>query len=265
MAAAVYDRKRLRYGQCELSLLWRDGPRPIVFLHGLCGGAIHYDAAFEAAELKDRGLVAIDLPGFGESQMEGEIGVGLEAQRDACLAVFAALGEGVRPTLVAHSMAGSVASQLLDEISSLILLEGNVSAEDLEFSDRILNMPEEDFEDEYARISKSAEIMMRLQTAVSDSARRGRYAATYRSCSARTVYHVAKDINLDARSGAIVRRLSGWGRRFYYYVGGDSNFDAGSISSKNFDVVVREISGARHFLMLDNPNDTYAAVANDAI
>lgn len=244
-------------------MLWRDGPDPIVFLHGLCGGAIHYDAAFEAAELRGRGLVAVDLPGFGESHAEGETEIGLDAQREAGRAVFAALGENVRPALVAHSMAGSVASQLLDGISALILLEGNVVAENLEFSDRILKTPAQNFARDYARISKSAETMMRLQTAVANPARRGRYAATYRSCSAETVRHVAEEINLDARSGAILQRLAAWGRRFYYYVGSDSNFDTNVISTKGLDVIVRKISGARHFLMLDNPSDTYAAIAND--
>ena len=265
MPSAEVIRKSIPWRHGALSVLQRDGPDPIVFLHGLCGGAVHFDAAFEAAELRGRGLVAVDLPGFGESRGEGQIEVGLNAQRDACFAVFAALGKEVRPALVAHSMAGSVASQLLDAISALVLLEGNVVAENLEYSDRILSTPAYDFESDYARMSKSAEMMMRLQTAVTDVTRRKRYAATYQSCSAETVRRVAEEVNVDARSGAILRRLTAWGRRFCYYVGSESNFDASVIAAQGLDVVVRRIPGARHFLMLDNPSETYAAVADDTV
>jgi pimeloyl-ACP methyl ester carboxylesterase len=263
MPATVATRKRLAWDLGELSMLWRDGPKPIVFLHGLCGGAVYYDAAFEAAELKGRGLVAVDLPGFGESQSEGATEVGISAQREACRAVFASLGKNVRPALVAHSMAGSVASQLLTDISALVLLEGNVVVENLEFSDRILGMAADGFEADYARLSSSAEMMMRLQTAVTDNDRRNRYASTYHSCSAQTVRRVAEDVNEDARSGAISHRLAAWGQRFYYYVGSGSNFDASILLAHGLDAVVRRISGARHFLMLDNPSETYGAIARD--
>ena len=263
MSTTVTVRKRLTWDLGELSVLWRDGPEPIVFLHGLCGGAVHYDAAFEADELKGRGLVAVDLPGFGESPAERTNEVGISAQRAACRAVFASLGKNVRPALVAHSMAGSVASHLLNDISALVLLEGNVVAENLEFSDHILGMAADDFEADYARLSNSAEMMMRLQTAVANSAQRRRYAATYHCCSAQTVRRVAEDVNQDARSGAILRRLATWGRRFYYYVGSGSSFDASILSARGLDAVVRKISGARHFLMLDNPSETYGAIAND--
>ncbi len=265
MPAENFVRNHLSWRGGALSVLQREGPAPIVFLHGLCGGAVHYDDAFSATELMGRGLTAVDLPGFGESQGNDENEVGIEAQGEACRAVFASLGSDELPALVAHSMAGSVASRLLNDISTLVLLEGNMVKENLEFSDKILSTPPENFEQEYARMRESADVIFRLRTNVSDAARRKRYAATFRSCSAKTVRSVAEEANSDVRNDKISKRLAAWGRRFYYYVGGKSDFDTSGISANGLDVVVRKISGARHFLMLDNPAETYAAIANDTI
>ena len=265
MPDSTVARKLIAWDGGTLSVLHRDGPNPIVFLHGLCGGAIHYDDAFTASALKGRGLTAVDLPGFGESHVDGDADVGIDAQYAACRAVFGSLGAEVWPALVAHSMAGSVASRLLNDISCLVLLEGNLTVENLEFSDTILRIPAEDFEQEYARMCNSAELIFRLQTSVSDTTRRKRYAATFQTCTAQTVRRVAKETNSDVRRHAHLKRLTDWGRRFYYYVGANSKIDASAVSANGLDVIVRTIQGARHFQMLDNPTETYAAIANDTL
>ncbi len=257
------QRRRLSWPGGELSLLAREGPAPVVFLHGLCGGAVHFEGAFESPALAGRGLVAVDLPGFGDSAGDGPAEVTLDAMAAACRAVFADLGEAERPALVAHSMSASVASRLLDGISALVLLEGNIVADNLEFSDHLLQIPAENFEREFGRVQQTAELILRMQTSLADGVQRARYGATYLACSAAVVRRICQQTNLETRAGETLHRLADWGRRWFYYVGADGALEEAAVAAASPQVVVRSVPRARHFIMFDNPGETYSAIARD--
>jgi len=236
--------------------LLRPGPRPITFLHGLCGAAIHFDGAFDADCLEGRGLLALDLPGFGNSAKSDATGI--EDQVAACRAVMSETGfEG--GWLVAHSMASSAAARLGDGMAGVILLEGNLVAEDLEFSDWILGIPEDEFEAEFARLQATAEMNLRFKTRIADPALRRRYAETWRQCRPSTVRGVAAEINADTRAGTQIRLLAGRHRPVWLYSGDQR--PAASVDHFR----VRTIPAAGHFLMFDNPDAVYAAIGEDAI
>lgn len=107
-------------GRTIVARTWAGEGVPIVFLHGLFGSSQSW--AGLAASL-GRPTVALDLPGFGESDLP--LSADLSAYVDDVAAALAQLGvEGFE--LVGHSFGGAVAAALAqrvpDEVRSLLLL-----------------------------------------------------------------------------------------------------------------------------------------------
>jgi pimeloyl-ACP methyl ester carboxylesterase len=240
--------------------LFRPGDAPILLLHGLSGGAVHFDRAFEAEALDGRGLLALDLPGFGESAAARRVDIA--AQVDACLDALRQAGFE-RPWVVAHSMAASAAARLAAESCGVILLEGNLLPRDLAFSDRVLSIPEPDFPAEYAKIKRAAETILKMQTRLADREARARYAETWRRCDADSVRRVASEINADTRAANPLRLLASCGRPVIAYFGDSKPGLPAAV--EELGVRTRIIPQADHFPMLDNPAATYAAIGEDAI
>lgn len=259
------ERVEVAWRNGVLSAIVRVGPSPIVLLHGLCGGAVHYEALFDEPHLAERGLIAIDLPGFGASNAFGVDDVGMDAQEEACRRVIAALGvPHENPWLVAHSMSGTVAGRLLDLVAGVVLLEGNLSSDHLAFSDRLLAIAEADFAAEYARIQARAPIMLRMQMTITDRQRLERCAQTYRACRADVVRRVAQETNREARSGRTEEAFGKWrGPRFYYF-GEASELDRADGQYCRTGMATRVIDRAGHFLMLDAPRALSRLLASDA-
>jgi pimeloyl-ACP methyl ester carboxylesterase len=260
MTAAGMVRRDFAWDGGALSGLYRTGPGPILFLHGLSGGAVHFDAAFETDALAGRGLLALDLPGFGESFAARRVDVA--AQVDACREALRQAGFA-RPWVVAHSMAASAAARLAAECAGAILLEGNLLPRDLSFSDRILSVAEADFPAEYRKIQKGAEVVLKIQTRIESRDARARYASTWRQCSPATVRQVAAEVNADTRAAEPLRLFRASGRPVTAYFG--DSVAGLSDAAAALGLRTRTIPRAGHFLMLDNPAATYAAIGEDAI
>lgn len=260
----IPERRTWKWRNAELSALWRDGPEPIVFLHGLCGGAVHFDRAFGAQELLGRGLVAIDLPGFGLSSAVRSESCGIEGAVAAVSEVLDELAP-VQPWFVAHSLSSSVAGRLLDRAAGLVLLEGNLLASHLDFSDRLLAFSVDTFAEEYSRIRRGSELMLRLKSKVPTRKERARYAETFAQCSAEAVRIAAAEGNVDTRAGNQREILRRWSGPAYYYCGEDGDADEAEVRSCGTGVTVRTIPRASHFLMFDNAQETYSMIAADAV
>lgn len=244
-----------------ISHLWRDGMSGaggIVFLHGLCGGAVHFDRAFDDPSLESHDLCAVDLPGFGDSQT-ATFG-SLEDCANAVAAVMEVAGFARPPWLVAHSMSASIAVRLLDRIAGLTLLEGNVSAAHLDVSDRIIAQDPADYPAYFARLQATAELVVRHETRVRDPVARQRYAATWRACGADLVWQVAKMINQDVRRGGILDALATARLPVTCVCGAETTYADGLPADAAF-LAVDEVPGAGHFPMLDQPAATYALIA----
>lgn len=102
----------------------RDAPA-IVFLHGIMGRWQHWalNIPFFAREHR---VVALDFPGFGESQMPAGA-IDLEVYRDTVAAVCAELGVS-RATVIGNSMGGMLATMLAkarpDLVERLVVVDG---------------------------------------------------------------------------------------------------------------------------------------------
>ena len=88
--------------------LRRAGPEWCVFIHGLGCCKELFDDAFRAPALDDLSLLAMDLPGHGESSRPTELAYRMEDHAGAVARILEALD--AHPThLVGHSMGGAVA------------------------------------------------------------------------------------------------------------------------------------------------------------
>jgi pimeloyl-ACP methyl ester carboxylesterase len=244
-----------------LSMLARAGRGPgLLMLHGLCGGAVHFDAAFHAKALDGHALVALDLPGFGESAGLGRCS--LDEPADAARHAATALGL-TRPMVVAHSMAASVAARLTGMAAGLVLLEGNVLPAHLGFSDRLLGGGEAAFRAEFPRMQATAAMILKYQTRQVAAPALRRYAETWSACEANTVWSLIAAFNPEVRAGAVSARLAAYDGPLLCLYGteGDYATSAPELARALPNAELRAIEGAAHYLMLDAPEAVYAATA----
>lgn len=102
----------------------RAGPpgRPVVLLHGIGGGKAIWAGSVAALAAAGFDAIAVDLPGYGDSQAVAPGGMPVMAQ--AVLATLDALGLA-RAALVGHSMGGMVAQEIAavapQRVSALVL------------------------------------------------------------------------------------------------------------------------------------------------
>lgn len=111
----------------------RAGPDPLLLLHGVAGSWSTWTPLLHAADgIGDRGLVLVDLPGWGSSPApDGPLG--LDAVTGAVSAVLGALGLGA-VDVVGHSMGAFVGLHLAvvapERVRSLALVSGTTVATD---------------------------------------------------------------------------------------------------------------------------------------
>jgi len=249
----------------RVSALVRRGQEPgIVFLHGLCCGATHFDQAFTDERLSHLALVAVDLPGFGASSKFGF--ASLETMARATSHILAENGIA-RPWIVAHSMAASVAVRLLDISAGIIFLEGNILPAHLEFSDRIIAVNRQSFPSEFKRLQRTAVMILKYQTRSVDTDALKNYAATWSQCSADTVWATAAEINQDIRSGLVSERFAAYTRPLVCLHGSDGSYaqTIGNIARALPPAEFIAIPGTAHYPMLDAPEATYGAIARTVL
>ena len=114
----------------------RPGPRPLLFLHGVAGSWTTWTPLLSAAESVDgghlagRGLVLVDLPGWGSSP-EPAVALDVDESSQVLVEVLDALGLD-RVDVVGHSMGAFVGLHLAvtrpERVRSLGLVSGTTSA-----------------------------------------------------------------------------------------------------------------------------------------
>ncbi len=104
------ERHRAQVGEAQLSWLERPGQDPpVLLLHGWGAEAATFAGPLRLCRTRRR-LVALDLPGFGESPL-GEPSWSTASYADLVRALVRQQGWG-RPSLVGHSYGGSVSLRL---------------------------------------------------------------------------------------------------------------------------------------------------------
>lgn len=238
----------------------RPGRGTILFLHGLYGDHAHFRDAFTSPHLEGWGLAALDLPGFGTSEVaEGPI---LEAFVEAADAVLERHAPHGAALIVAHSMASSAACRLARSCVGLVLIEGNIVAGHLQVSDRIVAMTREAYEAEFERLAARAEVMLKFETRVASADDRRYFAASYRRCRVEAAWAAAHVINSDVRDGRVLAALRSWPHQLCVIYGGASRFSAsvGSLRAELPRATFVQVADAGHFPMLDRPDAVYGPI-----
>ena len=126
-----------------------DETRPtLLFLHGLGESGLSFIEAFEADSLDPFNLVVPDLLGFGRSSPSSSAQYSFECQIDRLWKLIDHFCiQDVR--IVGHSMGGDIGTWLCADdrygrIQWFVNVEGNLTPDDLIFSQRVLDEPEKD-------------------------------------------------------------------------------------------------------------------------
>lgn len=238
----------------------------LVLLHGMNGGADQFESAFTDRHLDGFGLLALDLPGFGHSQPP----TGSASLDDIAKPLATAIIEGTagRPhCIVAHSFSGALAHRTRSNTATpVVLLEGNLVADHLDFSSRILSFTRSDFASEHARLQRAAHMILKgqIKTPLADTQLR-RLAAAWQQCEATTVWDAADSCARDVRSGDVLSSYRRVAPLLCLY-GTSSRYAAGvdALARALPNAEFASVAGAGHYPWLDRPEETWSAIARFA-
>ena len=222
----------------------------LFFVHGLACSGDSFREAWDAAELAQASLLAPDLPGFGNTQAPEGFSYTMADHARVCDALVAA-HPAERLHIVAHSMGGAVALSLpaetLRRASSVVLVEGNLVAEDCVLSRRAVKVPLE-------RFSKQYFPMMKLQSERDD----GDFTDLSRT-TPEAVYRSAESLVERSDSGDLLRALAALDCRRAYVHGANSGNPAACNPIDG--VTVEPVEGCGHFPMNERPGTFYPRLA----
>lgn len=239
-----------------------DGDPVHILIHGL-GGAKHLFAdAFPEARARGIGLVAIDLPGFGESApLPDDESYSSVGHAGAVRDVLCALGVG-EYYLAVHSMSGALLPTLLSAgdgaIKGIALLEANLTEEDAKWSGEIAALDEAGFERYWNQLLKHAPRILGFQLHGSAPAERvSDWSRCFTSMDRRAFRETARSVFHTTCSDAIVTALKTYGGIKLYVRGAQSKTPQNPKILREIKTEYMEIPEAGHYLFLDNPAAFY--------
>lgn len=248
---------------------WRSGDPTYLFIHGLGGSRVHFADAFEHPDSSERGLLSIDLLGFGASDRLADTHrYSFKLQSVAVSEALSQLGPG-RVNLVLHSMAAGLLTELPHMIgtrlSRVFLLEGNLREDDATWSQTLSSMSDEEHRDYFARVQKTAPYVLARQLDRSHSKTRIRlWSNSFLEADERAMREMAIELFNVTRTGAIGEAVSRLKDRVVYVRGENRREWDGYGLLQQLGVDLVRIPNAGHYMMLDDPARVYEAIFNYA-
>lgn len=251
----------------RVSALVRPGPRPVLFVHGFAASGAYFAEAPERPELAGRGVVVLDLPGFGASEAPDGFAFTMAEQASVVARVAEAL-DLAEIALVGHSMGGTIAvlaAELLGaRVHDLFAVEAVLQHEPSAWTTRIADGAPEAWAAELARLQGKPEIFARGSMLRRRRDAIARVAPAVLETTARATYLSARSLRDTAADPTLYGRFLALPcqRR---YVFGDRNLDValyGRLAADEAPLAV--VPHAGHLMMLDNPDAFYALVAAGA-
>lgn len=248
-------------GTGELAYRYRPGAGPpLVIVHGLAGSSIEeYAPLFDDPRWATRGLLAVDLFGFGHSSAPDDFSYQLDAHADAVSSLCAALGLGPVAWL-GHSLGGSIgvvfAERHPDQLAALALAEGAMEATYLTVARWAARYPDEaSFVPQFDFLLSSAGEGM------------GAFLArpTLKMTTPSAFYRSSRDLIAHTRGTSFVERFFSLRVPTEYWIGERSLRrwgDAFRAELARRGSRWRLLPEAGHQLMLDNPAAFQDAVAS---
>ncbi len=244
---AIVDTRRV--GDQEIAFAQRPGGEScIVFLHGLGCSKESFAEAFQGPYFPDRfTLLAPDLIGHGGSSKPDDLSYELAEQSDMVIALLNELAIE-KIAIIAHSM-GNVPGLLLTQkglnLFGYYCLEGNMTLADCTTSARVAKFSEGDFVKKFYPLSPQRF--------------RCRGVPDELGASALAYYRSARSLVAWSSGGRLLPLYHGLTADKAYLYGSKSK--APEFIAQLGDGAIIEIAESGHFLMNENPAQTYGEIS----
>ncbi|MFH1195553.1 MAG: alpha/beta hydrolase [bacterium] len=226
-----------------------DSDEILIFIHGLACSSESFRNVFDFDYFPSSSLLLIDLVGFGKSSKPDDFGYLMEDQARLIEELISSLHQK-KIHIVAHSMGGTIALLLPDEIMNRVVsfsnIEGNLVSEDCGlFSRGVISVPFEDYKN----------TVFKQQLIENMNHPQFRFEETTPSA----VYKSAESLVRWSDSGGLLVKFKTLNcRKSYFY--GEEN--------KNMPVLLRldsiplfMIHKSGHAMMTENPDEFYKKLA----
>ncbi len=227
----------------------------IVCIHGLGCTKDSFQGIWGVERLKKFSILALDLPGFGESEPIKDHSVTLDAHAEVCKLLIETLDYS-RIHILGHSMSAAVgellAERLGERLISYVNVEGVLIPEQITKRHRkLFSTPYEDF---LKVLSAHIE-----RFAKSDDPSSQLWAAWMRLADPRTFYKTARSLVELLDSGSILEKFKLLQTKKAYIYG--TKFIRDNVLEVIQGIEQIPISDAGHFVMIDRPEEFYRTIS----
>lgn len=256
MQTRIFTIKHSR-AEFRLSTKFREsGDDLLFFIHGLGCAKENFDDLWNFRRLNSRSALAIDLPGFGDTQVRGDFSYDLRDHAELCRLVLAQLPD-FRIHIVGHSMGGAVGLLLSDiiryKLVSFINVEGNLVSHDSAVSRSIKKITFEQF-------IKYQLPGMIASCAYSDEPGRRLWANLIQRADRHGLYLSSRSLTEWSDSGLLLEKFRKLDCKKIYIYGESNSFL--TATGMLDDIPSTSISKSGHFPMNDNPAEFYSVIAD---
>lgn len=242
----------------ELSYIHRPGREEIIFIHGLGSNKESGLELFFSPQLQKYGLLALDLPGHGMSDRFAKEAIyTFEAIAKQVLILLNNL-HFQECHLLIHSISTYLIPYLFDSgirIKSIMMLEGNISIDDAEWSKSITSMSEDEFLAYVTKLNKTAKFVYKSQLLNQQNPMHIlAYARGFSDVDPRALKNMSEDAWRLLDSELLIESLKLSERPFLYFRGVDNrNFSSTSAILNHIGAQQILVDNAAHYPHIDQP------------
>jgi pimeloyl-ACP methyl ester carboxylesterase len=239
----------------------------LVFIHGLGCSLKYWACVFDAEELANYRIIALDLPGFGMSEKPDTYDYSLFSQTDIVFAFTQSLN--IQDcTLIGHSMGGSIAILLAfkhpELVKQLLVIEPNLRASDAHLSQDIIQRSESTFVSQYEEFRHTAAATVQDWFVNFHRTDIEGYISELLKTTPISMYRSALSLIKVTTDDTLLTQFQQLALQKYFLIGGETMKKQGIPSSfQNGNVHTVIVPGVGHMMMIDNPplfNKTLASV-----
>lgn len=248
------ERKSVTIDGIEISFIIKEtanAAEAVLFIHGLACSCESFISVFDFNYFKDKTLLLIDLPGYGDSFKPDNFSYTMEDQAEILIKVLAKLPK-LNLHIVAHSMGGAIGllmnrKKQLPQMLSFVNIEGNLIGDDCGALSRgVTLLPYNEYEKKMFNAQKIAF--------------RNDKQLRFNKTTPLAVYKSSSSLVKWSDSGELLNIFNSLDcRKCYFY--GEENKDIPVIKELGF-VKKYMVANSGHAMMTENPAEFYKLLNN---